>query len=109
MQINLDIGYTEIFALIIIALILVYILFAQSKKKKRLMKSGIRVEGFVIDIKTSYGGSTMSPRRTPIVRFLTVEDRWIESEVDFISRRLKLNQEVTVYYNGNDPYDFIVV
>ena len=99
----------EIVLSIIIASIGIYLLVKFQRKKSYLIKNGICVSGTISDINTEYIGSGFNAPRPkfPIVTFKTIDNNII-NEKSNISGNYSIGEEVKVYYNPNNPKDFIL-
>ncbi len=92
-----------------IGLVFIPVSVSYRKKINRLQSTGIEVTGIVFDIvyRSNMPGNIRS-NRYPIIRFLTVENKWMTEEYKNSIGLFKKGKKVTVVYNPEDPKDFIV-
>lgn len=96
----------EIIVLIIVGLVLIYSGFEGLKNFTSLKKNGITVIGKIVKIQEKDDESIMY---YPIVEFKTLDGITIEGKLDGRSHnRYKKMQEVKVYYDSEDPYNFVI-
>lgn len=94
-----------------IGFILIY--YFRKKKYNKLLVTGIAVEGVIFDFETSYisySGSESRDIPKPIIRFVTLKQEWITEkyETGFTFSDWKAGDKVMVYYNPENPEEFVV-
>ena len=82
-------------------------------KKRKILKfknSGLESEGIVFDLITNEKNEGPDPPDIWIIRFLTKNNIWIikEPSVYFSHYGIKKGDKVQVFYNPDDPNDFVV-
>jgi hypothetical protein len=94
-----------------ISFILIY--YFIKKKFNKLLANGIPTEGVIFDFETSYfsfSGSESKDISKPIIRFLTLKQEWITEtyKVGFTVSTWKAGDHVRVWYNPENPKEFVV-
>lgn len=99
--------FTPIIFLIIGAVTFIFCFYLNQKRNK-LLTTGIRVDGIVYGF-TSRSGDDSSANY-PVIRFLTKRNEWITGtyKVSYPRFILKQGQKVEVFYNPDNPSDFIL-
>ena len=81
-------------------------------ERGKLIKSGVKVEGVVFDIETSWGTGSDSRSTTyyPIIRFVTTDKEWITEKYDIGSNPsvYSVGDKVTVIYDITDYKHFLI-
>jgi Protein of unknown function (DUF3592) len=98
----------SIVILILVGIAFVVISFILKGRKERLIQTGIPVEGIVFDF--APGNNNDSAHEYPIIRFVTLREEWITKvyHVRYPKSILKEGQKVAVYYNPDNPSDFVL-
>jgi hypothetical protein len=81
-----------------------YLGYRLRKKRERLKKSGLKAEAGVTELKPS------GDHEYPVISFTTLSGELIvkKYEIGFHQGQLKQGQKVNIYYNVNNPSDFIL-
>ncbi|MDB5090067.1 MAG: hypothetical protein JWR09_4061, partial [Mucilaginibacter sp.] len=81
-------------------------------ERRKLIKSGVKVEGVVFDIETSRGtgSDTRSTTYYPVIRFVTADKEWITEKYNIGSSPSVYNvgDKVTVIYDITDYKHFLI-
>ncbi|MDB4918953.1 DUF3592 domain-containing protein [Mucilaginibacter sp.] len=81
-------------------------------EREKLIKSGVKVEGVVFDIETSWGtgSGARSTMYYPIIRFVTADKEWITEKYDIGSSpaAYKVGDKVNVIYDKADYKHFMI-
>lgn len=81
--------------------------YGKQAERKKLLSTGIRIEGTVIEIKRSSGSDDVG---TPVIKFETLNKEWITKEYGISSStvRYKIGDSVDVIYDAADAKHFII-
>ena len=87
-------------------IIAIIVAFLSRNMKDSLVATGKSAEGIVFDTITDSGPDGMT---WPIIRFTTEKQEWITEKANITTPDLlKQGKTVTVFYNPEDPKEFIV-
>jgi hypothetical protein len=94
--------------LFVIGLAILLIGIARSNEKRRLLRSGIRVNGTVFQVVND--GHSNSTTYYPVVRFLTKEKDWVTERYKIGANQwsYKEGQDVKVIYDPLNPGKFLL-
>lgn len=104
----MNVNYDELILLAGGAFLVVWGNWKKTERTK-LLSSGIKAEGTVIEIKTNPSSNNVSVG-TPVIKFETLNNEWITKEYGFGSStlRYKIGDSVDVIYDASDAKHFII-
>lgn len=83
--------------------------FKAIEKKKRIIENGVEVEGIVFEFSDDERSADINSVNVamPMIRFVTKDGLWITEKGDWSSTSLKQGDKLIVFYNADNPKEFI--
>ena len=93
---------------LLIGCIFLFLYLVHQRKKSRITKTGVAVEGVVFELKSKSSAANDGNLQFPIIRFVTLKGEWITEQYNVSSFLVKPGKKVAVWYNAENPKEFIV-